>query len=214
MAYQIIQAPFTLQFHTMSEKELTSYSQWFHAQIPLRVEELKAVVNESSAFGIWSADDTPESLVALDRWFATQVEKRPTSNEERQEVAYRLSRPLVIPDWTLTDRTVSLAIDIGMYLSAVIIASHPSASWNQLFGSKTHIDYGQPILVGFGTTSFNPVRAIVVLAYGIASRQRALKGLHELYEMRSRMSTQGSSNSNQSAKRERGKRSPSVKGGK
>jgi hypothetical protein len=60
----------------------------------------------------------------------------------------------------LTDKTKSLATDVGMYVSQVFLRNHPSLKWEQPLGSKNYVDYGQPVVGGFGEKrkgQFNPV---------------------------------------------------------
>jgi hypothetical protein len=38
-------------------------------------------------------------------------------------------------------------MDIGMYPSQVLLTNHSSLKWDQPFGGKNFIDYGQPVLV-------------------------------------------------------------------
>lgn len=70
-----------------------------------------------------------------------------------------------------------------MYLSQVFLRNHPSIQWNQEFGNKNFVDYRQPILIGFGSASFNPVRMMITLAYGIIGMRENGNGLHEIYNI-------------------------------
>lgn len=88
-----------------------------------------------------------------------------------------------IPADELTSRTFSLAMDVGMYLSQVFLKAHSSLRWDQPFGSNKSIDYGQPVLVGFAMRSFNPIRMLVTLSYGIVSKQRDERSVRELYDI-------------------------------
>jgi hypothetical protein len=72
-----------------------------------------------------------------------------------------------IPAEELTHRTFSLAMDIGMYFSQVLMKNYPSLKWEQPLGKKRFADYGQPCLVGFGPVSPNPVRIGHVFAHGL-----------------------------------------------
>jgi len=74
-----------------------------------------------------------------------------------------------------------------MYFSQVLIKNHPQVRWEQVFGNKKSIDYGQPVLVGFGAMPFNPVQMLVSQAYGLATRKKTGKCLRELYEIWSEM---------------------------
>lgn len=183
MTYSIIQPPFTLNFKEMSKKELKDYFIWFHEILPSRLDELRRAVQESSGYERWSADFTPESLDLLGEWYAAQIETQPRSNEEIAEIESHLSFPIEIPKVDLTNRTFSLAMDVGMYLSQVFLKSHIQLRWDQPLSNKKFIDYGRPVLMGFGVVPFNPVRMLVTLAYSIVSNSENGKSLRELYDI-------------------------------
>ena len=80
--YQLVSPPFTLRFASMSKEELVDYFEWFLGALPGRIEELAKIVRASPGFSDWSPDDRPDSLDALGRWFASQVETRDRSSIE------------------------------------------------------------------------------------------------------------------------------------
>jgi hypothetical protein len=182
MAYHIIQPPFTLKFREMSKTELKDYFRWFLNVIPERVNELANAVSQTPGFGAWQPDYTPASLDVLGEWFAAQVETRERTEGEVQDIENRSPFPFDISGSELTNRTFSLAMDTGMYLSQVFLQNHPSLRWNQEFGYKKDIDYGQPVLIEFGPSPFNPVQMMVTQAYGLASKNKTGKDLRRLYE--------------------------------
>jgi hypothetical protein len=158
MAYNIIQPPFRMKFREMPKSELKAYFQWFLNVIPSRIAELANAVRESPDFEDWRPDYTPKSLEPLGSWLAKQVDTRPRMAEELQDIAEGLSYPEEVSASQLTNRTISLAMDVGMYLSQVFLRNHPSLKWDQPFGSKRFIDYRQPVLMGFrGKVPFIPV---------------------------------------------------------
>jgi hypothetical protein len=69
----------------------------------------------------------------------------------------------------------------------VFLKSCRALRWDQQFSSKKSVDYGQPVLVGFGAMPFNPVQMLVTRAYGVASKRDAGKSLGELYDIWSKM---------------------------
>ena len=68
-----------------------------------------------------------------------------------------------------------------MYLSQDFLKNHNTLEWTQQFKNKRSIDYGQPVLLGFGAAPFNPVQMGVGHAYGLISNARTGKSLRELY---------------------------------
>jgi hypothetical protein len=166
----------------MPKKELREYSRRFHDVAPERVGELTRTLNSSVGFEDWKANYRPDSLNSLGKWFATQVGSRPHTPEELRRF------PPHVREWVsegeLTDRTISLAMDVGMYLSQVFVRNNPTLRWDQIFGSSRFIDYGQPVLVGFaGNVPFNPVRMVITMAYGLAKDTKDDKRLREIYEI-------------------------------
>lgn len=187
MTYAIIQPPFTLKFREMPKKELKTYFVWFHDVLPQRVDQLARAVQQTAGYEAWQADFSPASLELLGSWFAAQVETRPRTQEEIQEIASRSSFTINISGENLTNYTFSLAMDVGMYLSLVFMENHSALRWDQLFGSKQNAHYGQPVLMGFGKVPFNPVWMLVTLAYGVVSKRRNGGSLRELYDIWARM---------------------------
>ena len=177
--YTIVQPPCRLNFSEMPRKYLRDYCRWFHEMIPLRIEELTKAVNSSDDFETWRPEFSPVSLSSLDDWLATQVQTRRRTQEELQKITSGSRHPIPIENWKLTDRTISLAMDIGMYLSPVLLPNHSSLQWDQPFGGKNFIDYGQPVLVEFTYGPFNPVRMIIGQAYGVARKSNSRKGRRE-----------------------------------
>lgn len=183
MSYDIIKPPFTLQFKEMDKKELKDYSKWFHEVRPTRIQELTRAIKHTHGFEQWEPDVSPESLNDLGAWFASKVSTRERSLAEIEEIESRLPYPIEIEGVELTNMTFSLAIDVGMYLSEVFLRNYPTIRWDQQFGSKNFVDYGQPVLVGFGVVPFNPVRVAITLAYGIAKGQSNSSRLREIYNI-------------------------------
>jgi len=187
MAYSTIQPPFeSLKFSEVSKKELKEYGRWFHEVLPQRIVELTRSVTSTPGFEDWTPSYAPDSLNGLGNWFATKVKTRQHTQSELSKF------PPHIMEWVsegaLTDHTISLAMDMGMYLALVLLHAHPSLKWDQLFGSKNFIHYGQPVLVGFvGAVPFNPVHIVITLAYGLAKKTKDGKALRDLYEVWSGM---------------------------
>lgn len=183
LSYAIIQPPFTLRFREMSKNELEGYRSWFHETMPERIAELSQAVRSTPGFEDWQPDETPESLEQLGDWFLGQVETRKRTEDEAREIQGRLIFPVDIPDEELTNRSFSLAMDIGMYFGRVVLKNLPGTRWDQPLKNKKFADYGQPVIMGFGTVPLNPVRIAVTLAYAFAAKEQPGKRLRELYDV-------------------------------
>ena len=124
MPYSPVQPPFTLQLTEMPKAELRRYYEWFMDVLPGRVIELTAAVRETMGFDTWQADYTPASLDMLGQWLAGQVETRCRTQEEIQKIGSQQKFPIDVPTWELSNRTFSLAMDVGMYLSQVLMKNY------------------------------------------------------------------------------------------
>lgn len=168
--YSIVDPPFTLEFTRMSKAELRAYAAWFHETDAERIAELVRVVQATPGFEKWLPDETPESLETLGRWFEGQVETRPKTEDELANdrlLLAGLGEEFVEPK-TLTDRTFSLAMDMGRYFARVMLKAVPDAKWSLRLTGSTFADYGQPTLVGLGPPPLNPITVMIVTAMHIA----------------------------------------------
>lgn len=185
MNYSTIQPPFTLRFFDMTKEELIAYAVWFHDSVPGRIAELTSTVKGTPGYERWEPNLTPESLEGLGRWFESQVETRKRSDEEMEAMRAKLTFPIDIPDDQLMNRTFSLVMDVGMYFGQVVLKNLPGTRWDQSLRNKRFADYGQPVIMGFGTVPLNPVRVIVTNAYKAAKKERV--DLRRLYDTWARM---------------------------
>jgi hypothetical protein len=187
--YQLAVSPFPSALRDISKKELRDFFEWFQEWKPARISQLREFVNAPGDGGEF-VDFSPESLVRLDSWYPRQVRMRPRFQEEVEEIRKRLVFPVEIPDEELTDVTLSVAIDVGIYFGEVVVANIPGTAWSQLVGSKRNADYGAPVILGFGKAVLNPLAMCRTLAYGI-SRGKSSR-LRELFDVWAGMAEKGS----------------------
>lgn len=182
MMYETIQVPFTLKFREMSKQELGDYGRWFHASIEQRISQLQEAVRATPGYENWTATYQHESLDALGDWFAAEVSTRPRTEEEIAELQGRSALLSSVPAVDLTNKSFSLAIDVGMYFARTLERAYPQLIWEQPLDNKKFADYGQPVLTGFGPVPLNPVRIALTLAYGIAAGKQSGKRLGEIFD--------------------------------
>ena len=180
MVYEIIQPPFTLKFREMSKPELKAYKEWFFEVLPKRIAGLEEEVRRTPAFEDWRTDHSPSSLDALGQWLEGQVQVRAKTEQEIDDLKAKLVFPIEVSGEQLTNRTFSLAMDIGMYFGQVVLKNIPGTKWDQPLKNAKFVDYGQPVIMGFGSVPMNPVRLAVTTAYAISKKKPA--GLGSLYE--------------------------------
>ena len=173
MSYELVRPPLAAGFEQAPKAALRAYRQWFEAAIPGRIEVLREAVRATVGFRRWKPDLTPASLDPLGRWLEGQVGTRRLTKAEVAAIEAESARtfPIPIPERTLSDRTLSLAMDIGMYVGTVVLRNVANTRWDQPLRGKLNADYGQMVLQGPGPVPFNPIRVVEVLA------QRSTRGI-------------------------------------
>jgi hypothetical protein len=184
--YLPVQPPSSPPFRQMKASDIDGYSQWFHHALPGRITALSALVRDTPGFEQWKPDLSPESLGRLGDWFAREVETRSRSRAEVEQIYANgpsWFRHVEVPPDELTDRTFSLASDVGMYLGEVLVRNLLGLRWDTVRTRKDEADYGQPVVAGFKKKLVcNPIRLLTVLAYGVAAGQYRGTRLRELYD--------------------------------
>jgi hypothetical protein len=74
-----------------------------------------------------------------------------------------------------------------MYLGSMLQSTYPHLRWEQSLSNKRDMNYGQPILIGFGRVALNPVQVIISAAYGIAAGKRGPERLIALWDYWSKL---------------------------
>jgi hypothetical protein len=130
----------------MSRVELREYNSWFHSMIPHRIAELRRALRSSPGFEAWNSDYTPASLEQLGAWFQGQVTTRRRTPEEIDEIRTRLVFSITLSDVELTNQTLSLAMDVGMYTdthtSPRKSLPNRTDSYTYASASRTYLSFG------------------------------------------------------------------------
>jgi hypothetical protein len=178
--------PFSERLHytDLTKSELREYYARFLDALGERTLLLTNLVRSDDDYASWTADLTPGSLDTLHLWFVRNVQTRPKTPAEIYADELKTPPGIPIPPITLTDMTFSLASDIGMYAARMMTSLYPHLRWKLPLGSKSFIDYGQPVLEGFrGNVLLNPVRISTVVAWKIAYGEARPFQLRETFEV-------------------------------
>lgn len=182
MTYVYFVPPFKKKFVEMSANELSDYKRWFFEVMPSRIAGLQREVNLDAEMRDWCPDHTRASIESLGVWLARHVEARPRTPEEIDRIKGRLTFDVNVEDWQLTDKTSSLAVDIGMYFGETLRANFPTVEWYQPIKDKRYVDFGQVILRGFGRAETNPVRVAANICRGLVRGRESAKSLVDVYD--------------------------------
>lgn len=182
MIYDKVQIPVSQELTQMSKSDLREFYEWFTCNMSRRVVCLERAVTTTPGYENWIADFSPESLDSLGNWFASVAESRPLTMAEIEERKQRAPMLLDFSKDHITSLTLAIAFDVGIYLGMVFSNNLGSLRWSQKFGSKGSVDYGQPVLEGFGKAIFNPLRTAHVLAMQLAEGSHDGSRLKSIYE--------------------------------
>lgn len=182
MEYRLVGIPRTTDdYRRLSNGELKNHFEWFLGARQERLDALKCAIEESGSLRDWKADLSAGLMRVAGEWFATQVDVRQRTSEEMAELRKQSLPGVKVSDQELTDRTFSLAFDLGVYFAESMRSAYPHLEWKQFIDDKLFVDYGQPVLVGFGRVPLNPFRILSTFAYGVAKKEQRGDRLSELY---------------------------------
>lgn len=182
--YKLIEFPIKGPFKEMTESEARESFIWFIHIIPERIEILKTFLKETG-YNPRKLDFSPKSLDYLGEWLAKHVTTRKLTREETEKIENGLSEHLKphieIPKEDLSEETLSLCYDIGMYFGEVFRKHIKGVEWDFVRKPKNDLFYHQPVLVG-GKIPLNPVWIVQTAAIGFVGKTSSSSRLREVYE--------------------------------
>jgi len=183
MPYSIVHVPYPHELKAMSADELQAFMRSFLDAIPQRISQLAEAVREPKAYGRWKADFRPSSLGALGNWFAANALIEPRAWEEKKNSQER-GRPMIedLSHHTLTERTRSIAFDVGIYVGQIFMKKDASLQWGQLLDDKNRVMYGLPVLTKSGRVVVDPISEVTALALALALNLQEGTALWALYD--------------------------------
>jgi hypothetical protein len=118
----------------------------------------------------------------LGDWLEHNVKVRPMTEKELREIDPIYPSPMDLRGETLTAETISIAIDVSMYLSQTFIAVFPGVvRWGKPVKGKRSEIYAFPYLQGIGPVPLNPIRIVLAQVSGIANQSR-VRGWNEIID--------------------------------
>lgn len=157
------------------------YEQQFSGRIAMLWEYMKQERPESQPF-----DYSPESLLPLWEWYETKIKQVPMS---RKEIEYEVS---IKPKWMesivrgntmkFTDETLSLALDISIYLGETVVKNYPNLHWGYFTRPRRELFAKKPVILGLkgSVPYFCPSQAVFVCMIK-SSEEQDKNRLYNLY---------------------------------
>ena len=182
--YKIIDnLPFGFDFHNLSRKELTKYSEWFYQNKELRMIELNRVVEQFTG-KMWQQDSSVRSLTELNSFLLSNIKPESLSKQELEEKRKTVPTYITIEDWDLTVKSRSLLVDTGIYWGEVIIHNNNALHWEQFLSrNKNDNDYGHMVIMLKNTQRINPIWLMYIQGLKIVKGTVSQTFLNDLYSI-------------------------------
>ncbi len=186
MSYKILEIPENLEkpYSEMSKAGALAFFEWLNQNAQVRIAELDSLLKSSGENVL--LDFSPESLVPLGYWLKKVLMIREKTDEE--------IRTLVdsVPDWLketvktqdkeLTEQSLSIAFDLAIYFSQVLIKADDRIKWNMhTKASKLDANRNQLVLTTGNKLDVNPIQSMKVICYQIATGKEKTDALINFY---------------------------------
>lgn len=189
--YPLISPPFLISEST-TKREAKEYYRWFLSIMSERIQVLETYVRNShkKLFPNWQADCTPASFAVLGEWFVYHASKMdvPKMYLDMAKQNNTLLSHVEIENWSLSEQSISLSMDIGIYYGEALRSYSHDLYWDiHPSRSKYFIDYHQPVLIHRTEQldhlqTFNPIRAVEGFAYQLVSSDCSPQQLGEMFQ--------------------------------
>ena len=171
-------------FFELTAKQAKQYFEWYMDEISHRITLLWNCMHQDCP-EIKEFDYSPESLIPLWEWYEPKIEQVPMTAEEIKCNVRKF------PKWLeseirkntkkFTDETLSLTLDISIYLGEVVVKNHPHLRWNYRIRPKHEFSVYRPVIDGLNyKMTMEPSQVLFVLMLKSA-RERNKNRLYDLY---------------------------------
>lgn len=184
MNYEVFNPPIPPDFYGMSRADARRYYDWFCHGIPFRMQVFGDAIQDELGLSTQALTYSRGSLTIVGDWYQSHISVRPKTETE---LGAELKS---FPSWmapyvsseNLTDLTISLAIDLGIYFGCCLQKESPWLRWELLIKPKNSINYQQPVLVPFTAAHMNPVRVALAITYGALDRKEVAMRLCDVFD--------------------------------
>lgn len=182
--YTLFTEPADFAAGLRNASDASRYFAWFMSQIPVRLRDLQLALQKGGSIAT-ELDFSPTSLSVVGNYLDEQISVVRKTPEEASREGEHFPQWVQssIPDWTLSQIALSVAMDAGIYFGEVMRGQYACLSWDYVRKPKRDADLYLPVLRPFfGHGHLNPLRIAVNAAFGATRGKSARERLPELYE--------------------------------
>ena len=158
--------PFNRAPHELSTVEAKQYFNWFMDQMPFRLQILKDMVASTIPEPLFSSL-SEQAFYEMGVWLDKHLDMRELSPEEIEQnlVIFPQWIHSSLPKMVLSERSISLCMDIGIYFGKMMIHNHPTLFWDYVRKPKSDANFQKTVISGFPKKmNLNPVQIVYVIA--------------------------------------------------
>ncbi len=181
MNYSVINnLPIDFCYRDYSLESLKNNADWFFENKSTRLEILKTAV--SSQYQCDFLDYSCDSLKLLAKWLNSTFEKVPLTTSQLEEKRAKTASYIDIEDWRLSDISLSMVFDVGVFLGEMMIYNHQGLEWQQYLKNKKNNDYGH-MIIDLGKIYMNPIWLVYIQVLKMADGSFSETCLSDIYNV-------------------------------
>lgn len=181
MNYSVINnLPIDFCYRDYSLESLKNNADWFFENKSTRLEILKTAV--SSQYQCDFLDYSCDSLKLLAKWLNSTFEKVPLTTSQLEEKRAKTASYIDIEDWRLSDISLSMVFDVGVFLGEMMIYNHQGLEWQQYLKNKKNNDY-RHMIIDLGKIYMNPIWLVYIQVLKMADGSFSETCLSDIYNV-------------------------------
>lgn len=187
MIYKMQIPPFPVKsFDLLTTRQAKEIFKWYTDDIPARLDQLQKCI-DADVNGTVQLTRGKDSLRPLWSWLVANIQLQELTESDLKEsldaVPKWLHEYIVAGKYKLTTESLSIGMDVAIYLGEVFVHEFPHIYWGFFTKPKSRVSVNEPVLLGFENgLDMNPRRIVDTLMWQCANGKSS-EGLYEVFEI-------------------------------
>ena len=168
MIYKMQIPPFPVKsFDLLTTRQAKEIFKWYTDDIPARLDQLQKCI-DADVNGTVQLTRGKDSLRPLWSWLVANIQLQELTESDLKEsldaVPKWLHEYIVAGKYKLTTESLSIGMDVAIYLGEVFVHEFPQIYWGFFTKPKSRVSVNEPVLLGFENgLDMNPRRIVDTL---------------------------------------------------
>ena len=187
MIYKMQIPPFPVKsFDLLTTRQAKEIFKWYTDDILARLDQLQKCI-DADVNGTVQLTRGKDSLRPLWSWLVANIQLQELTESDLKEsldaVPKWLHEYIVAGKYKLTTESLSIGMDVAIYLGEVFVHEFPQIYWGFFTKPKSRVSVNEPVLLGFENgLDMNPRRIVDTLMWQCANGKSS-EGLYEVFEI-------------------------------